>query len=121
MTVLSFTNLIRIEIDGEMLKLAGLTVLIGVIAFFVTQRTNDSKEEGLNIKTFLGQLKNKKVILLVLAPIIFDIATTIAYKLFMPEYFDYLQSRLSFDIDSIPIVVLLIELLVVPLGEENNI
>ena len=33
MTVLSFANLIRIEIEGSLLKLAGLTVIIGVVAF----------------------------------------------------------------------------------------
>lgn len=118
MTVLSFANLIKIEIDGELLKLAGLTVIIGIVAFFVTRRTNGSKYEGLNIKTFLRQFKNKKVILLMLAPIVFDVATSIAYKSLAPQYFDFLKARLPFDLDSIPIQALLIELLVVPLGEE---
>ena len=57
MTVLSFANLIRIEIKGDLLKLAGLTVIIGIVAFFVTRSTNGSKEEGLNIKTFFGAVK----------------------------------------------------------------
>ena len=57
MTVLSFANLIRIEIKGDLLRLAGLTVIIGIVAFFVTRSTNGSKEEGLNIKTFFGAVK----------------------------------------------------------------
>lgn len=34
MTLVSFANLIRIEFDGSLLKLAGLVVIIGVVAFF---------------------------------------------------------------------------------------
>ena len=73
MTVLSFANLIRIEIEGSLLKLAGLVVIIGVVAFFVTRGTNDSKYEGLDIKTALSQMKSKKVIILALIPVVIDV------------------------------------------------
>ena len=33
-------------------KLAGLVVIIGVVAFFVTRGTNDSKDAGLDIAFF---------------------------------------------------------------------
>ena len=82
MTLVSFANLIRIEFDGSLLKLAGLVVIIGVVAFFVTRKTNDSKDEGLNIKTCLSQIKNRKIIILILIPVIFDVLTVFVVMVF---------------------------------------
>ena len=118
MTVLSFTNLIRIEIGGSLLKIAGFVVVIGVVAFFVTRGTNDSKYEGLNIKTALSQMKSKKVIILILIPVIFDVLTIFIDRAFFPEVTEHMLARLPFEIDASRMVLILIELLVVPLGEE---
>ena len=118
MTVLSFANLIKIETEDGLLKLAGLVVVIGVVAFFVTRKTNDSKDEGLNIKTCPSQLKNKKVIILMLIPVILDILTIYIDKAFFPEVTEHMLARLPFEIDPSKIIPILIELLFVPLGEE---
>ena len=32
-----------IKIDGEVLKLSGISVIVGVVAFFVTRKTNKTK------------------------------------------------------------------------------
>ena len=54
MFLLSFTNLLNIKIDGEVLKLSGISVIVGVIAYFVTRKTNKTKYEGFNIKTIFN-------------------------------------------------------------------
>ena len=35
MFLLSFTNLLNIKIDGEVLKLSGISVIVGIIAFII--------------------------------------------------------------------------------------
>lgn len=118
MTVLSFANLIRIEIEGSLLKLAGLTVIIGVVAFFVTRGTNDSKYEGLDIKTALSQMKSKKVIILALIPIVIDVTQIFIEKAFFPEILEHTVARIPFEIDPAKVVPIILQLLLVPLGEE---
>ena len=68
MTVLSFSNCVKIEIEGDLLKLAGFTVLVGIAAYFTTRNTNEHKNAGLNIIALPGQLKDVKVIILILIP-----------------------------------------------------
>ncbi len=118
MTVVSFANLIKIEMDGDLLKLAGLVVIIGIAAFFVTRGTNGSKYEGLNIKTALSQMKSKKVIILALIPIVIDVTEIFAEKAFFPEILEHTMARLPFEIDPAKVIPIILELLLVPLGEE---
>ena len=118
MTVLSFANLIRIEIDGSLLKLAGLVVIIGVVAFFVTRGTNDSKDEGLDIKTVLSKMKSKKVIILALIPIVIDVMQIVIEKAFFPEILEHTVARIPFEIDPAKVIPIILQLLLLPLGEE---
>ena len=118
MTVLSFANLIRIEIDGSLLKLAGLVVIIGVVAFFVTRGTNDSKDEGLDIKTVLSKMKSKKVIILALIPIVIDVMQIVIEKAFFPEILEHMVARIPFEIDPAKVIPIILQLLLLPLGEE---
>ena len=53
MGVLSLTNLLDIKVNGEVLKLSGISVIVGVVAYFTTKKTNETKAEGLDIKTIL--------------------------------------------------------------------
>lgn len=118
MTVLSFANFIRIEIDGSLLKLAGLVVIIGVVAFFVTRGTNDSKDEGLDIKTVLSKMKSKKVIILALIPIVIDVMQIVIEKAFFPEILEHTVARIPFEIDPAKVIPIILQLLLLPLGEE---
>lgn len=118
MTVLSFANFIRIEIDGSLLKLAGLVVIIGVVAFFVTRGTNDSKDEGLDIKTVLSKMKSKKVIILALIPIVIDVMQIVIEKAFFPENLEHTVARIPFEIDPAKVIPIILQLLLLPLGEE---
>ncbi|MBP3234834.1 MAG: CPBP family intramembrane metalloprotease [Eubacterium sp.] len=118
MTVMSFANFIRIEIDGSLLKLAGFVVIIGVVAFFVTRGTNASKDEGLNIKTTLSQMKSKKVIILALIPIVIDVTEIFIEKAFFPEILEHTMERIPFEIDPAKVIPIILQLLILPLGEE---
>ena len=117
MTLLSFTNMLNLEMNGEVVKPAGLMVIIGVIAFFVTKKSNDSKEEGLDIKSFPGKLKSPKVIILALIPTIMVFVSIFLEKKFMPEVLQHIKERVGF-IDKSQIVGTVISLVVLALGEE---
>ena len=117
MTLLSFTNMLNLEMNGEVVKPAGLMVIVGVIAFFVTKKSNDSKEEGLDIKSFPGKLKSPKVIILALMPTIMVFVSIFLEKKFMPEVLQHIKERVGF-IDKSQIVGTVISLVVLALGEE---
>ena len=117
MTLLSFTNMLNLKMNGEVVKPAGLMVIIGVIAFFVTKKSNDSKEEGLDIKSFPGKLKSPKVIILALMPTIMVFVSIFLEKKFMPEVLQHIKERVGF-IDKSQIVGTVISLVVLALGEE---
>lgn len=117
MAVLSFTNLLNLQLNGEPLKLAGLSVIVGIIAYFATRTTNENKNDGLNIKAVADSLKDKKIILLVfLSPIMNVICFTVA-KFCLPEHIEHLQARAGF-LDSSQLPKLILELGVLALGEE---
>lgn len=117
MTVLSFTNLLNLKVGEETLKLAGISVIVGIIAYFTTRKTNESKTEGLDIKSFVTPLKDIKVIILILAPIVMDILCFSIAKFGLPEYIEHLNSRTNF-LDAAELLKLILEVLVFALGEE---
>ena len=66
MMLLSLTNLLNIKVDGEVLKLSGISVIVGIIAYFTTRKTNNTKTEGLDIKRIFKDFKNPKAIIFTL-------------------------------------------------------
>lgn len=117
MTVLSFTNILNIKIDGETLTLAGVSVIVGIIAFFTTRKTNESKAEGLDIKSFVSSIKDKKVIIFLLMPMLMNILSFLIARVCLPEYMEHISSRTGFlDLSQLPGLIL--ELFVAALGEE---
>lgn len=117
MTVLSFTNILNIQVNGDTINLAGLSVIVGIIAFFTTRKTNGSKDEGLNIKSFVSSLKDKRVILLVFMPMLMNVLCFLIAKFCLPEYIAHLNSRTSL-VNTAELPKLILELLVLALGEE---
>lgn len=117
MTILSFTNILNIKINGEVLKLAGISVIVGIIAYFITRKTNESITSGLDIKKCITSFKDIKVILLSIIPVILDILCIVVAKRFFPEYIEHLGGRTNF-IDSSEILNTILMLLVAALGEE---
>ncbi len=117
MVILSLTGLFKINIGGETVNLAPITLIVGIAAFFVTRKTNKDINEGLNIKTLFNSLKDKKVILLVLMPVIMNAICFLIATIFVPEFITHLKSRTDFlALSQIP--VLIIELMISALGEE---
>ena len=117
MTAISFTNLLNLKVDGETLKLAGISVIIGIIAYFVTAKTNDNKNEGLNIKTFPKQMLDIKVIILALIPSIINIVTTFFVDPLIPGFAEHLGSRTTM-LDKENLFPTIFTLVMAALGEE---
>lgn len=117
MVILSLTSLFKINISGETVNLAPITLIVGIVAFFVTRKTNENINEGLNIKTIFSSLKDKKVILLVLMPVIMNVICFLIATIFVPEFIEHLKSRTDFLAKS-RIPILIIELMISALGEE---
>ena len=116
--LLSFANLLNIKIDGEVLKLSGLSVIIGVVAYFVTRKTNKSKDEGLNIKTIFKDFKDHpKAIFYALLPFVSCILSTVIANKFLPEFNEHVNNRASFAISDDLMKTILI-MAVLTLGEE---
>lgn len=117
MTIISLLCLFKIEIGGERLQLASFTLIIGIVAFFVTRKTNDDKSEGLNYKTIFALLKNKNIIILIFMPLIMNVMSLLIAKLFVPEFIEHLTARTDFlAFNMLP--VLIVELVIAALGEE---
>ncbi len=93
-----------------------LTVLVGIAAYFITRNTNEYKNAGLDIKALPRQIVDKKVIVLILIPAVINVISTLIEKSLMPDYFEFLKSRIFIDSSSTP--KMLIELIVLALGEE---
>lgn len=118
MILLSLTNLLNIKVDGEVLKLSGISVIIGVVAFFVTNKTNKTKDEGLNIKTIFKDFKNHpKAIIYAILPFISVILCTIIANEFIPEFTDHLKDRIDFA-TSTDLMKTILTMAVLTLGEE---
>jgi len=118
MILLSFTNLLNIKIDGEILNLSGLSVIVGVVAYFVTRKTNKAKYEGFNIKTIFKDFKeHPKAIVFAILPFITCILSTVIANKFLPEFNEHVNNRASFAISGDLIKTILI-MAVLTLGEE---
>ncbi len=117
MTISSFTSLFKIEVGGEKIGLASISLIIGIATFFVTRKTNDDVNEGLNFKSMFQLLKDKKIIVLVLMPTIMNVVCFLIAKIFIPEFITHLKARTSF-LSFQTIVILLVQLFIFALGEE---
>ena len=118
MVLLSFTNLLNIKIDGEVLKLSGISVIVGVIAYFVTRKTNKTKYEGFNIKTIFKDFKNNpRALLFAILPFVTCILSTVIANKFIPEFNEHVNNRASFAISD-NLMKTILTMAVLTLGEE---
>ena len=115
MAVLSLTKII------PELSVSGLTVLIGILFFFVLEHFDKKShiESGLRFKSFFDDLKKQGVILLVLLPVGTAAATLlIGDMIFKGAFASHVLGRtdgmLSFD----KIPLLMIQIIIAALGEE---
>ena len=117
MILFSFSSITNINIDGQTVKLAGLTIVFGILGFFINNKKTDGKMEGLRIKEFIGTIKNIKVLILILIPIVLDIETFMIEKSVFPDVLQHIRNRTDF-VNTSQIVVTFIELAIAALGEE---
>jgi len=118
MVLLSFTNLLNIKIDGDVLKLSGISVIVGVIAYFVTRKTNKTKYEGFNIKTIFKDFKNNpRALLFAILPFVTCILSTVIANKFIPEFNEHVNNRASFAISD-NLMKTILTMAVLTLGEE---
>ena len=115
MAVLSLTKII------PDLSLSGLTVLIGILFFFVLEHFDKKShiESGLRFKTFFDDLKKQGVILLVLLPVGSAAATLLIGDMIFKDAFTIhvlgrANGMLSFD----KIPILKVQIVIAALGEE---
>jgi membrane protein len=115
MAVLSLTKII------PELSLSGLTVLIGILFFFVLEYLEKKShiESGLRFKSFFDDLKKQGVILLVLFPVGSAVATLlIGDMVFKGAFTSHVLGRtngmLSFD----KVPLLMVQIVIAAFGEE---
>jgi len=113
MTLLSFSNLFGI-------MAAGSTVIIGIVAFFVDKKIRKQAfaGSGLDFKTFGQNLKNRTIWLWIAMPLIMNIICLLLSKLLFPQYLDHVFKRTATVLTNDKIILLVIELLLLSLGEE---
>lgn len=115
MTILSVTKIV------PNLSLSGITVLVGVVSFFIT----DSFEKrvpiksGLRFKTFFSDLKQDGVLPLVFLPVFLSIATLLIGDVlfkgaFRSHVLERTSSMLSFD----KLLLLMVQIIIAAFGEE---
>lgn len=113
MTIISFSNLFGFNI-------AGLSVIIGVVIFFINNAVEKQSPEqnGLNFKTIGTGLKDRKIWFWLALPLIMDAVSIGISKLFLPEYIEHVIARAGVFVSYDKILLLVFQLLVFALGEE---
>lgn len=113
MALVSFSNLVG-------LRIAGISVVIGVIFFFVT-RSRDRRlliEAGLDLKALKKNFRNRSLWFWIALPLIMDAISIAISKLFFPEFIEHVLARteilVSFDI----LAVMVVQLAILALAEE---
>lgn len=113
MVILSLTNLFGLNISS-------VCIFIGIIFFFINKfiEKQPMKNSGLDIKKIEADLKDEKIWIWLVLPIIMDAVCILISKLFLPEYIKYETIRAG---SFVPIEISLSSLLlffIFALGEE---
>jgi membrane protease YdiL (CAAX protease family) len=113
MVILSFTNLFGLNI-------AGASVILGVVFFFINKASEKQafSGSGLDIKAIGKNLKDKKIWIWILLPLIMDIVSMTIGKLFLPGYIEHVLARSGNIVTFDKVALLVPELAFLALGEE---
>ena len=111
--IVSLTNLFG-------LAAAGISVVLGVFAFFIFNRLENKtiKDSGLDLRSINKELKQPFVWLWMIMPMIMNFLVIFIAKLILPSYIDHVVTRSvgMLTINNSPILI--IQLLFLALGEE---
>ena len=110
---MSFANLLG-------LKIAGISVIIGIVFFFINNfhENQPITESGLNFKAIRTDLKDRKIWLWILLPLIMDAVSITIAKMLLPEYIEHVLSRTEIFLSFDKVLLMLFQLAFLALGEE---
>ena len=113
MIVFSFSGFFLLL--GKNTNLASITLIIGIVCYFITSETKE--REDMSLKMIPDLLKDAKLDILILMPILMNVICYAFAKMFLPEFLEHLLERIGF-LSFNQIIVLIIELMIAALGEE---
>ncbi|MGI6607679.1 MAG: CPBP family intramembrane glutamic endopeptidase [Erysipelotrichaceae bacterium] len=116
MTAFSLLNIFDFSFKTANINFASLTLLIGITMYFITF-TIEKSADLLNFKMIPIALKDKKIIILCLMPVIVNIICLTGAKIFVPEFITHLKGRTVF-LAFNQILLLIIQLVIAAVGEE---
>lgn len=111
MAALSFTNLFGLPI-------AGVTVLIGVLFFFLDKGKTPFAQSGFDFKGISPAFSNKTIWLWAVSPLLMDVVAVGLAKMILPEYIEHVLSRAGALVSFDKAALMLIQLAVFAVGEE---
>ena len=106
-------------VSEEAAKLAPLTLLIGIVVFFITWKAEKAagNGDGLDIRRVPEALKDKRVWFLIAMPSIMNLICYALAKSLVPEFLVHLKERTGF-LSFSQVALLIPELIIAALGEE---
>lgn len=114
MIIFSFSGFLKL-FNENIANLSSVTLLIGIVVYFMAREPEE--KDAMSLKAIPSLIKDWKVILLVLLPIVADIVCYVLAKLFVPEFLEHLAERTDF-VSFDKIVIMIVELVIAALGEE---
>jgi membrane protease YdiL (CAAX protease family) len=113
MIVLSFSNFFG-------LKIAGASVIIGVIFFFINKAYEKQPfpDSGLDIKAVGTNFKHRSIWFWIVLPLIMDAISISISKLFLPEYIEHVLTRTEIFVSFDKVIIMVFQLAFLALGEE---
>lgn len=116
MSILSVLSIFDFNLKEVKFNLAGVALSIGIVMYFAIEKYG-IPENLLDLDEFFTTLKDSKIIVLILLPLLTNIISFIIAKLFVPDFVEHLRSRTSF-LSTNQIPLLIIQLLIMAIGEE---
>lgn len=114
MVVFSFAGLLTL-LGDDMVNLTSLTLLVGIVFYFITREQEE--KAAMSLKAIPKILKDWKMDLLILMPLIMDAICYGLAKWILPEYLEHLSNRIDF-LTFDQILILIAELFIAAFGEE---
>ncbi|QRN84521.1 CPBP family intramembrane metalloprotease (plasmid) [Chloroflexota bacterium] len=113
MVIITFGNVFGVSTSG-------LSILLGLSFFFIFKiiEKKSFQDVGLEIRSIGKNLKNLKIWLWILLPLVINFAADILAKIFLPGYEDHIIARSSSILSVSSIGLLIIQLAIFALGEE---
>ncbi|RUL50779.1 CPBP family intramembrane glutamic endopeptidase [Lysinibacillus antri] len=113
MTIISFSNFFGLGI-------AGLSVLIGILFFFIDRTLNkqDPSSKVLNLRDIRNNLKDKSICLWIGFPLLMNLVCFILATLFLPEFIEHTFERTQFVLSADKVLLLVLQLALLAFGEE---